>query len=185
MPESRRQLLPRVAALITGLVILLGAVAITYGLVLCAPLGVWVAHRFHRARGRSFGGWSSWLSAVSATAVGLLLVAGIFASRLPVGSWSRIRQAVDSASAEGAQEPPPAWLDRIAPRTAARYSRPDPSKQRIFNVLAFIWGIGILVGLFGGTIGTIGWFGSMLLVFYGSGHWLRAPPSVVIEPDTA
>jgi hypothetical protein len=185
MPESRTSLLSRVAALITGLAILLAAAAITYGLVLCAPLGVWVAHRFRRARGRSLGGWSSWLSAVGVTAVGLLLVAGIFASRLPVGSWSRIRQTVDSASANAAQQPPPAWLDRIAPRTAARSSRPDPTSQRLFSVLALIWGIGIFVGFFGSALGTIGWIGSMLLIFYASGHWLRAAPALVIEPDTA
>src|SRR5215468_5261910 len=96
MPESRGPVLLRVAALITGLAILLGAAAISVGLALCAPLGIWVVHRFRRARGQSLGGWGSWFSAVSATAVGILLVAGIFASRVPRTTWSSIRHAADS-----------------------------------------------------------------------------------------
>src|SRR5262245_2562392 len=183
MPESRGPLLPRVAALIAGLVILLGAAAISVGLALCAPLGVWVAHRFRRARGQSLGAWTSWFGAVGATVVGLLLVAGILASRVPGANWSSIRHAADSASAEAAKQPPPAWLSRIAPDAATRYSVAQSNTPTFVNTFALIWGLVIGVSVLGGILGTVGWFGSVLLVFYASGRWLRAPPPLAVATE--
>lgn len=182
---SGSQWLPRVGALIVALAILLGTAMVSRGLVLCAPLGVWVTHRFLRARGKSLGLWTSWVGAVSATAVGFFLVAGIFANRLPAGSWSRMRQAADSASAERAKQPPPAWLNRIAPGVATGRAMSNSNASPFFNALGLLWGIGIFVGVVAGVVGTFGWFGTMLLVFYGSGDWLRTAPAIAIESDLA
>ncbi|HTE47481.1 MAG TPA: hypothetical protein VK636_19725 [Gemmatimonadaceae bacterium] len=182
MTESRLSLLHRAAALVAGLVVLLAGAIISVGLVLLAPLGVWVVHRFQRARGGSLDGWGSWMSAASAVTVGLLVIGGVVTTRLPAGSWSQIRQAADSASEEAAKQPPPAWLSRVVPGSASRYSTPDAKRPTVFNGIILIWGIGIAAGMIGSIIGTVGWIGTMLLVFYASGHWLRVAPPVEIEP---
>jgi hypothetical protein len=96
-----------------------------------------------------------------------------------------MRQAADSASADAATRPPPAWLDRIAPGASTRYSMQKSNSPRVFNAFAAIWGVGLGVGFLGGALGTVGWIGTMLVIFYASGHWLRAAPSVAIESDTA
>lgn len=178
MDESRTPLLGRIAALIVGVAILGGAARATFGLVLCAPLGVWVAYRFRRARRRPLGAWTGLFSAVGAVVIALLLIGSIVASRLPAGTWSRIRQAADSASAQSAKQPPPAWLDRLAPGAAARAST---TKAPEFGVAGMILGFWFLAGFLGIVIGTIGWSGTMLLVFSASGRWLREPSAVTVE----
>jgi hypothetical protein len=182
MSESRTRVLYRVAALIAGLAVLIGAALVSVGVALCAPLGVWAARRVRRARGRTLDAWSSWIGAVSAVIIALILVAGVLASRLPVGAWSRVRQAADSASAHAATQPPPAWLDRLAPG-AARYSTNGANNPPAFNALFMLFGAVIGVGIFGNIIGTLGWIGTMLMVFAASGRWLRETPAATIETD--
>lgn len=181
MAQSRTHDFYRFAAFLAGLAILIGAVRATFGVALVAPLGVWVVHRFQRSRGRPFGAWPSWISAVSAVLIALVFVAGVVVSRLPAGTWGHIRQTADSASVEAAKQPPPAWLDRLAPGAAAR-SMPR-SSPRDFNTLTMILGGGFVLGFLGNVIGTIGWVGTMLLVFSVSGRWLRASAAAAIESD--
>jgi hypothetical protein len=182
MTHSRVHELHRFAALLAGLAIVIGAARVTFGLVLCAPLGVWLVHRVQRYRGQPFGAWRSWISAVSAVAIALVLIAGGLASRLPAGTWSRIRQAADSASAQQPKHPPPAWLDRIAPGAAARYSAPMSNDSPAFSALTMIIGGLFLAGFLGNVIGTVGWVGTMLLMFAVSGRWLRETPVIAIDP---
>ena len=103
MAESRTQVLYRVAALIAGSAILYEMAKVSFGLVLCAPLGVFVVSRVQRSRGRPFGAWRSWFSAVGAVVIALLIIAGVVASLVPAGTWSRIRQTADSTSAQAAK----------------------------------------------------------------------------------
>ena len=168
----------RITALVAGLAILGGAARVTLGIVLCAPLGIWVIRRFQRSRGRPFGAWASWISAISAVAIALLAIGGLVASQLPAGTWRHMRQAADSVSAQSAKQPPPAWLDRLAPGAAARAST---TRSPEFGVATMILGFWFLAGFLGLVIGTIGWAGSMLLVFSASGRWLREAPTVAIE----
>ncbi len=41
----------------------------------------------------------------------------------------------------------------------------------------------IAAGFLGNVFGTIGWLGTMLLVFSVTGRWPREAPAVVIESD--
>jgi hypothetical protein len=185
MAESRTQVLYRVVALIAGFAILYETARVSFGLVLCAPLGVLVVSRVQRSRGRPFGAWRSWISAVSAVAIALVVIAGVAVSLVPAGTWDRIRQTADSTSAQAAKQPPPAWLDRLAPGSAARYSAIRPNDSRAFNVFTMVFGGVIAAGFLGNVFGTIGWVGTMLLVFSVTGRWLREAPAVVIESDVA
>jgi hypothetical protein len=182
MIESRAPMLNRAAALIAGLAVLIGAAVVSLGVALIVPLGVWVGHRVQRSRGRPFGTLGSWISAVSAVLIALVLIAGVMVSRVPAGTWDRIRHAADSASVQAAKQPPPAWLDRIAPG-ATNYSMSRPNNVSAFNAFTLILGGGIALSIFGNVIGTLGWIGTMLLVFSGSGRWLRDAPGTAIESD--
>ena len=183
MTESRTLSLSRVAALVAGFLVLIGATVLSSGLALAAPLGVWIVHRIQRARGHRLGLGDSWLGAVSAATLALIVVAAVMAIRLPSGTLSHLRQVADSASSESARQPPPAWLSRIAPRSATRYAAASTTLPSGFNALILIWTLGMSVGLLGGLAGTVGWGGTMLVVFYASGHWPRGspPPAVVID----
>jgi hypothetical protein len=186
VPESGTQVLYRVAAFVGGLAILIGAAIVSLGLVLCAPLGVWVVSRVQRSRGKPFGTWRSWISAVGAVVIALVVIAGVVVSRLPAGTLSHIRQAADSASAQAAKQPPPAWLDRLAPGSAARYSAANAGvDSRAFNAFTLVFGGVIAVGFMGNVLGTIGWLGTMLLVFSVTGRWLREAPVAAIESDVS
>jgi hypothetical protein len=183
--ESGTQVLLRVAALIAGSAILYETARVSFGLVLCAPLGILVVSRVQRSRGRPFGAWRSWISAVCAVAIALVVIAGVAVSLVPAGTWDRIRQTADSTSAQAAKQPPPAWLDRLAPGSAARYSAIRPNDSRAFNAFTMVFGGVIAAGFLGNVFGSIGWVGTMLLVFSVTGRWLREAPAVVIESDVA
>lgn len=185
MRESRTRELGRFAAFIAGLAILIGAATVSVGVVLCAPIGVWVVNRFQRSRGRPLSALGSWAGAVSAVIVALILIAGVVASRLPAGTWSRIRQTADSASTQAARQPPPAWLDRLMPGASTSYSIQRSNRARPFNAFTMILGGGVAAVFFGNLIGTVGWIGTMLLVFAASGRWLREAPAVATEFDDA
>jgi hypothetical protein len=111
-----------------------------------------------------------------------LLLAGVAWSLIPAGTWSRARQAADSASAVAKTQPPPAWLDRIAPGTAARASMSSATRSPAMNTFTLILGAWFVAGIFGGMIGTAGWIGSMLIVFAATGDWLHRVPPVASEP---
>jgi hypothetical protein len=178
MSERHTLLLGRIVALAAGLAILLGAAVTSFGVALSAPVGIWLVHRFQRARGRTLGAGDSWIGAVSGAIVTLLVIAGVVATMLPSGSWHQMRQVADSASTEAAKRPPPAWLSRVAP-TAGR-PMPGLAKSPAFNAVTMIWGMGFAVGILGGLVGTIAWVGAMLLIFSASGHWLGRPPDAGI-----
>lgn len=166
-------MLSRVIACVAGLVLLIGAAFVTLGMALSAPLGILVAHLYQRRRGQRLGAFSSWISAISGVLVALAVAAGVLESRLPPGTWDRVRHAADSASAQAAKEPPPAWLDRLAPGAASRYPMSAPPGSRAFNTMTIIWGTVLGVGFLGSFIGTLGWGGTMLLVYSASGRWLH------------
>jgi hypothetical protein len=162
----------RVAALLAGVTILIGASVTMIGLALVAPLTVWLAYRIQRARGRSLSIWGSWMAAVTATLLTIVIVAGFFAARVPAGTWRSIRHAADSASAESAKLPPPAWLNKLAPN-ARRY--PMPQSSPTLNAALFAWGLLLGGTLVAAVVGTVGWAGTMLLVLYRTGNWWREP----------
>ena len=101
MTESRVSLLGRIAALLAGTAILLVALAASVGLVLLAPLGIWVTSRVRRARGRTAGSFDRWIGAMFGTTLAMLLVAGGVIATIPADTWRDLRHSADSASAAG------------------------------------------------------------------------------------
>jgi hypothetical protein len=176
MMQPGRTDVGRIAALVSGVVILGAASLVSAGIALAAPIGMFVIDRVQRARGRRFGGWESWVGAVSGVTIAILLVGSVFATRLPPGTLNRIRQAADSASVAASKQPPPAWVTRLSP-SAGRYSMAPTTHQSAFNVAALLWGSVIAAGILGGFLGTIGWAGSILLMFYANARWFGAAPT--------
>jgi hypothetical protein len=46
-----------------------------------------------------------------------------------------------------------------------------------------IWGVAIGAGMLSAFLGTLGWAGTMLLVFAATGRWFRAPSTPAHVPD--
>jgi hypothetical protein len=181
--ESRTSPLRRGAALIAGVAILYWAAKATIGLALVAPIGVWAVIRFKRGRGRSVDALGSWMGAVGAVMIVLIVIGGVLASMAPAGTMDRVRHSADSSSALAAKRPPPAWLERFAPEAAARAAAQQPGNALAFNAFALILGAAIVIGFGGSTIGTIGWIGTMLLMFSVSGRWPGKSSAIAIAEN--
>ncbi len=67
----------------------------------------------------------------------------------------------------------------------SEYSAGQSTGSGSVNGLTMIFGGVIAAGFLGNILCTIGWLGTMLLVFSVTGRWLRDAPVVVIESDTA
>ena len=169
--------LGRAVVFLAGAGVLLGAMVLSRGTVLAAPLGVWLAYRIQRSRRAPFGAAQGWIGAVSGTVVILLIVGGVLLSRVPTKTWREVQHAADSGAAAAAQKPPPAWLDRLAPGARTSYSPVRPSGG--FYTAVVVWWAGIATTVLGALLGTIGWAGTMLVVYSTSGRWLSWAPAPV------
>jgi len=181
MTAARASVVGRIGALLAGMTILLIAAVGSVGLVLLAPLGIWVTHRIQRARGRTVGLFDRWIGAVAGTTIAMLVVAAAFALMIPADTWREVRHSADSASVEAQKQPPPAWLRRVVP--SASQPLPRSAQPLAVSTIALVWGAGIGVGMTGIMLGSVGWAGTMLLIFCVSGEWLPAPPA--IDPRAA
>lgn len=161
--------LARAAALLLALFVLAGGMLVSFGTVLVAPLGMWIAARVQRRRGRVLRRGGSWLAAASATTLGLALLAAVAAWTAPTGTWSHTRAAMDSASVAGSAAPPPAWLQRIVPAVRAPV-RPHRYSPALAMGLV-IWSMGLGIVMFGALLGTVGWLAGLLFGFAGTGRW--------------
>jgi hypothetical protein len=47
------------------------------------------------------------------------------------------------------------------------------------------WGMGIVIGMLGGLLGSVGWVATILLMFCASGRWPGTPQPVEFEPSAA
>jgi hypothetical protein len=65
----------------------------------------------------------------------------------------------------------------------ARYSATRSNDSGAVNAFTMVFGGVIAAGFLGNVFGTIGWIGTMLLVFSVTGRWLREAPVVAIESD--
>ena len=165
----------RAAAFLIGLAVLLAATLFSAGLVLMAPLGAWLAHRFQRARQRVTTGWASWLGAVCATTFAGLLLAGVVASRESPATWHRMRSVADSASAAAAQEPPPRWIARLAPAAGGASMSVHPTPDAVLGP-AIVWAAAMGVAMLSTILASVGWVGILLLTYAVSGRWLPRHP---------
>jgi hypothetical protein len=116
-----------------------------------------------------------WFGAVTAATIALVLVGSALATRIPPGTFSQMQRAADSASAASAKQPPPAWLSRIAPEASRRAQANTAAMPRTGMML---FGFAIGACMLGGFIGTVGWIGSILFIFYSTGRWFGVAPPV-------
>lgn len=164
-PAPRGGLAPRSGALVGGLVITIVALLMSAGVALLAPLGIWIAGRVQRRRGRALTGFGSWLAGTGSVVIGVLALALVIGASLPAGSWRRAGRELDAVRATQ-PAPPPAWVERIAPGSARRAAAtPPPSRT------AMIVNLALGFELFTVMLGTLGWGGAMLLGYGARGRW--------------
>jgi hypothetical protein len=172
----RTSLLARLAAFVAGAVLLVGGVVVSLGGILLAPIGMAVAAYVQRRRGHSLTRGGHWIAACSSMAIAILIAAGALLSMTPKGTVANVVHAADSSSAVAAKQPPPAWLERIAPGYRVQQARMEPS-SRLIAVLSAIFGIGFAVTFFATVYGSLGWGAGMLLGLAAQGRWPGASPS--------
>jgi hypothetical protein len=164
----------RIAAGIVG-TIALGVVArYTLGGVLIAPIGMAIAWWVARRTGRQLSRTASWFAAIAATGVVLLALVGFAVTRMPAGSLAKIEKAADSSQVH--RQPPPAWLEKIAPgstaRANARQVNLGPSATMWFALVGAMFGVGMLAGF----LGSVGWLAAMPLAYAIAGRWIGSSP---------
>jgi hypothetical protein len=171
----------RVLLGVAGVITLAGGAIVTAGGVFLAALGIWIAWLIARRQGKRLSRGMSWVAAVAA--VELVLIAGVgwMAKKAPPGTMAQLRHTTDSAQANA--PPPPAWLERIAPGSAARARAQRASTSTAFSVWALVVGAGILTGMISGLVGSVGWVGTLFLAYAITGRWIGAESGEVSFGD--
>jgi hypothetical protein len=161
---------------LAGLAALVAASMFTMGGAFVATVGMLVASAVATRRKRPLTRRATWIGAVMATGVAILVVTAVTVSAMPAGSLAQLRRGIDSSSAAGRNTPPPAWLDRIAPEAAARSRaqqvRLGPTFSRAVELWTAAMGTVLLVVFFSVIIGTLGWGAGLLLAFAFTGRWI-------------
>ena len=174
--DGRRGALARVAAFVAGVVVLISGIVVSLGAVVLAPIGMAAAAHVQRRRGHPLTRGGYWIAAFSSMAIVILVVTGALLSMAPKGTVANVMHAADSSSAVAAKQPPPAWLERLAPGYRVQQARMEPS-SRLFAVITAIFGIGFAVTTFATMYGTLGWGAGMLLGLAGQGRWPGSSPA--------
>ena len=182
----------RVLAVVAGIALFLIGGTVTLGLALAAPVGMLIAWAVARARRRPLTRLASWIAAMLAVAVVVGAVGTVAMASAPPGTLAQVERSIDSARVVGAAQPMPAWVERIAPGTAAaqRRSATTPfARSRAVMYWGAAMGAIFTCALFGAIAGTLGW-GATALVAYGArGRWLPShavtAAAVPDEPDLA
>lgn len=172
--------LTRVAAFVAGAIVLLGGIVVSLGGVVLALIGMAAAAYVQRRRAHPLTIGGHWIAAFSSMAIVILLATGALLSIAPKGTVANVMHAADSSSAVAAKQPPPAWLERLAPGYRVQQARMEPS-SRLFAVLTAIFGIGFAVTTFATVYGTLGWGAGMLFGLAVQGRW----PGASQAPDDA
>jgi ABC-type dipeptide/oligopeptide/nickel transport system permease component len=161
----------RLASGLGGVVIMLTSALFTLGASLAAPIGILVAQRRARRKGRPLTRGAAWLSAVFASIITVALGLIVLVAFTPASAWREIQKG--TAEARVAQDTlhSPAWITKVFPRTA----QSDSVAQKVANSPGFllvVFAVGVLFtcAFFGALGGTAGWMGSVLLsyAFWGS-----------------
>ena len=161
----------RIVSGIGGVAVLLVSALFSLGASLGAPIGVFVAHRRARNTGRPVTRTASWLSAILASTI--LLVVGLIALMFlaPPNVWQEIQKGADEARAAQDTVHTPAWVTKAFPRTAqsdsvAKHVTTTPG----FFLVTFAVGVLFTCVFFGALGGTAGWLASELLryAFWGA-----------------
>jgi hypothetical protein len=172
--SNRRPRAKRIVAGVAGVAALLLAASFTFGGALVAAIGIGVGSAIARERGRRLTRGSSWVAAVVAVGVVVIGFFGFQAARMDAGAVRQFRHAMDSSEAH--PTPPPAWLERIAPGTAARASaRKTPANatvQAAFGVWAIVVGTMLVAAVFACFVGTVGWLATLPVGYAVTGRWI-------------
>ena len=168
----------RILMAVVGVTTLGIAAIVTVGGALLAPLGMAVARAIVRRRHNAPTFTSSWLGAVGAAILGVMIGAGILTSRAPAGTFAAIQRSADSSAAVS-REHPPEWLRKMYPAAAAT-PQLSPRTNRAFAIYGAIAGAVLVCGLLGSIVGTLGWAASLPLAFAINGRWRTRRP---VDPD--
>jgi len=147
-----------------GVVILLISALITFGASLAAPVGVFIALRRARRRGRPLTRIASWLSAVFASIIMLGLGSLVLVVLLPEKAWQEMQKG--AAEAQVAQDTvrSPSWMTKAFPRTAQSDSVANKlAHSSGFFVATLAVTLLFMCVLFGAIGGSAGWLAAVLL----------------------
>ena len=166
----------RVAALLAGVLVALVALLTSLGTVVFSFAGMGIASWAQRRKGRVLSAGGTWVAATCGVAVVMLLGAGVGFSLAPRGTWQEVRRTMDSTSANSPPPTTPAWLERMAPGTAARAAKMNGKPSASFNVGMLLWGVAFFVMFLSGFVGSLGWATGMLLGYATKGRWPGTQP---------
>jgi hypothetical protein len=190
-PPPRGGIAGRVLAGVVGVLLLAGGAVSTLGVALLAPLGMLGAGMIARAKGRPLSRGAAWAGAVTIAVLAFAVAGTVAVARTPAGTFERMRHDADSARKVAATQPPPPWLERIAPGAAKarQQQQMDSTAARIVGSPAFVIWTMIMGGLltcfvFGGFAGTVGWGGSTLLYYAARGRWLPRRKRATSLPES-
>jgi hypothetical protein len=158
----------RVAAFLGGLCILLVAVVFSLGSALFAPLGMLIVAKVQHSRGRALSVLGHWLAAVASVMILFSLLGTIGASVVPKAAFDKFRRDSDSLSAK---QPPPAWIERMAPGTTKRIAESKRKESPRAQTLGMAFGAAFVVIFFGLVFGSLGWVGGALIGMGVKGYW--------------
>ena len=161
----------RIFALIAGGAILVLVAMKTFGTVLVALLGMWIAARIQRSRGRSYTRRAGWIGAVLACT---LVMAGLFGyaiTRMPAGFIEQVQQETTQRQRERERDPSAIEqaLRRASTATASQ-AVVQKKTEELAQSKPFLWWTMIVGGVLAAAIaglllGSVGWVGSTLVLF--------------------
>jgi hypothetical protein len=164
-PAQQESALLRVLSGIAGVVVLLVSGLFTLGSALAAPLGMFVALRRARRKGRPLTRAASWLSAVFASIILLFVGLVVLFSFMPGSAWQEMQKGATEARVHPDTANLPAWMKSM-PRSAQSDSMTNKlATNPGFFLMTFAIGIAFTCVFLGAIGGTAGWIGAVLLRF--------------------
>jgi hypothetical protein len=149
------------------------AAVFSLGAAIIAVIGMGVGYVVMKRRGRRLTRGLSWVVAAGSVMAVALVVFAIFALQAEAGTFSGVRQAMDSAAAKP-PPPPPAWLKRITPPNVQRQNEMTDKviRSKAFTVWTMVVGGVFGVSFLAMIVGSVGWVGGFLLLHSATGSWL-------------
>ena len=165
----------RVLAAIGGVLGLCVLSVGTFGAVLLAPIGMWLTSVLLRRLHRELTLMTSWLGAVATVCLVMLIIGGVVVAKLPPDAMSKVHQVMDSTSKARAEQPRPAWTDRLT--TPAQRAQGEAMQARMASSPAVTGAMAVIGGAIGvefiaAIVGSLGWAAGLLLFYAIKGKWL-------------
>ena len=175
----------RLLALAAGAVILIWITRWTFGLALVPLLGILIAVKVQRGRGKRLSMFGSWLASAGAAAIAFAVISAFAYSRLPPGSLTKTLDSVMVAQQNAPQPKLPPILERMqrddsvsrAARAQGEKLARDPKFLGTMMVFGMVMGSAIVASI----LGTVSWTSGLLLARGYTGEW---PFRKELEPET-